>query len=298
MTRDRTTEQRISDWLVGEGEYELPDRVLAETFHQAAVTRQVRTLPGWRMFQMDRKVISFAAGAAAIAVLVIAGAAYFGQPDASGVGGAPIPSPTPTPVASAAPSAPPSLVAPGISGWTPYTSAAYDFTMSYPSDWSVAASASHKWQPGEPDTEDSTPWADIFVNDEAIDGDGVIMVMFQVPAPTGADLESWEGLDAVHQELCDEPTMASSVACPADYTPTPMCVGEQDCAPAVIHMSGDDPMPVAFIGDPEKGIVTVIYIARVDSFPAARRYGGTVQLLKSVLTQLDVRDPQPGETPH
>ena len=45
MTRDRTTEQRISDWLVGEGEYELPNRVLAETFHQAAVTRQVRALP-------------------------------------------------------------------------------------------------------------------------------------------------------------------------------------------------------------------------------------------------------------
>ena len=150
MTRDRTTERRISDWLVGEGEYELPDRVLAETFHQAAVTRQVRALPGWRIFQMDRKFISFAAGAAAIAVLVIAGAAYFGQPDASGVGGAPTPSPTPTPVASAAPSAPPSLVAPGISGWTPYTSAAYGFTMSYPSDWSVADPASHKWQPGQP----------------------------------------------------------------------------------------------------------------------------------------------------
>ena len=75
MTRDRTTEQRISAWLVGEGEHELPDRVLAETFHQAAVTRQVRALPAWRIFQMDRKVISFAAGAAAIAALVIAGTA-------------------------------------------------------------------------------------------------------------------------------------------------------------------------------------------------------------------------------
>ena len=295
MTRDRTTEQQISDWLVGEGEYELPDRVLAETFHQAAVTRQVRALPGWRSFQMDRKVISFAAGAAAIAVLVIAGAAYFGQPDASGVGGAPTPSPTPTPVASAAPSAPPSLVAPGISGWTPYTSAVYGFTMSYPSDWSVASPASHKWQPGEPANEDSTPWADIFLNDRDIDGDDIVMVVSQVPAPTGADLESWEGLHAVHLELCDEPTMA---ACPADYTPTPMCVGEQDCAPAIIALIGDDPMPVALIGDPEKGIVTVIQMGRVDSFPAAGRYGGTVQLLKSIMTQLNVRDPQPGETPH
>ena len=294
MNRDRTTEQRISDWLVAEGEYELPNRVLAETFHQAAVTRQVRALPGWRIFQMDRKVISFAAGAAAIAVVVIAGAAYFGQPDASGVGGAPTPSATPTPVASAAPSAPPSVVAPGISGWTPYTSAVYDITLSYPSDWSVAAPASHKWQPGEPTNEDS-PWADIFENDRAIDGDVIVMEVFQVPVPTGADLETWEGLHAVHRELCDESTIGG---CPTDDTPVPMCVGEQDCAPAIIALIEDDPFPWAFIGDPEKGIVTVIQIGRTDSFPAAERYGGTVQLLKSVLSQLDVREPQPGETPH
>jgi hypothetical protein len=72
MTRDRTTEQRISDWLVHEAEHELPDRVLTETFHRAALTRQVRALPGWRTFSMDRKIISFVAGAAAIAVVVIA----------------------------------------------------------------------------------------------------------------------------------------------------------------------------------------------------------------------------------
>ena len=293
MTRDRTTEQRISAWLVGEGEHELPDRVLAETFHQAAVTRQVRALPGWRIFQMDRKVISFAAGAAAIAVLVIAGASYFGQPDASGVGGAPTPSPAPTPVASAAPSAPPSLVAPGISGWTPYTSPVYGFTMSYPSDWSVAGQAGHKWQPGEPGTVEDASFADSFAG--AMDADGILIIAFQVPAPAGADLESWEGLHAVHRELCDEPTIPG---CPADYTPVPMCVGGQDCAPAIIALNSEDPFPVALIGDPEKGIITVIWIARVDSFPGAERYGGTVQLLKSVLTQLDVRDPQPGETPH
>ena len=231
MTQDRTTEQRISDWLVAEGEYELPNRVLEETFGQAAVTRQVRALPGWRIFQMDRKVISFAAGAAAIAVLVIAGASYFGQPDASGVGRAPTPSPSPTPVASVAPSAPPSFVAPGITGWTPYTSAVYGFTMSYPSDWEVAGPATHKWQPGEPDIEDAT-FADAFAG--AMDADGILIIAFQVPAPTGADLESWEGLHAAHQELCDEPTIPG---CPADYTPVPMCVGQQDCAPAIIALN-------------------------------------------------------------
>jgi hypothetical protein len=167
--------------------------------------------------------------------------------------------------------------------------------MSYPSDWSVAAQANRKWQPGESATEDSTPWADVFENDSAIDGDSIVMVVFQVPAPTGADLESWEGLHAVHRELCDEPSVGG---CPTNDTPVPMCVGEQDCAPAILALIEDDPFPWAFIGDPEKGIVTEIQIGRTDSFPGAARYDGTVQLLKSILTQLDVRDPQPGETPH
>ena len=286
MTRDRTTEQRISDWLVHEGEHELPDRVLTETFDRAAVTRQVRALPGWRIFQMDRKVISFAAGAAAIAVVVIAGAGYFGQPDASGVGGAPTPSPTPSPEPS---------FAPGITGWKTYTSDVYGYTISYPSDWHESGKALYKWQPGVPANEESTPWADFFVNDEdSIGSEQIAMMVYQVPAPAGADLKSWEGLYAAHQELCDEPTIAH---CPADYTQTRMCLGEQDCAPAIIALNGDQ-TPAALIGDPEKGLITLFVMGRADNYPAAAKYGGTTTLLKSILTQMDVRDPQPGETPH
>ena len=238
---------------------------------------------------MDRKVISFAAGAAAIAVLVIAGAAYFGQPDASNVGGAPTPTPTPTAEASAVPSAPPSFVAPGITGWTPYTSAVYGYTMSYPDDWYVGHVASRKWQLGEPVTDDSA-WTDLFARND----DDIAMFMYQVPAPAGADLVSWEGLHAAHQELCSEPSIAH---CPPDYTQTRMCVGEQGCAPAIIGLTGDQ-TPAALIADPEKGTITFIVMGRADSYPGAARYGGTTALLKSILSQLDVRDPQPGETPH
>jgi hypothetical protein len=285
MTRERTTEQRLTDWLISDAPSQLPDRVLEDTFQQTSATRQVRPLPGWRTFRMDRNVISFAAGAAAIAFVVIAGAAYFGQPDASGVGAAPTPTPTPTPVT------------PGITGWTPYTSPIYGYTISYPSDWSVSAQANHKWQPGETEDEDWPTWADIFVNNEEVDGDSIAMSVNQVPAPPNADLESWDGLYAAHQQLCDEPTMK---ACPADYTPTPLCVGEQVCAPALlalIRIDGD-PFPAALIGDPEKGSIMVIQMGRVDSFPAAARYGGSTALLNSILSQMDVRDPLPGETPH
>jgi hypothetical protein len=66
----------------------------------------------------------------------------------------------------------------------------------------------------------------------------------------------------------------------------------------MLALVGDDPFPAALIGDPDKGVVTVIQMGRQDSDAAAARYGGSVALLKSILTQMDVRDPQPGETPH
>jgi len=285
---DRLFDRAVRDWL-DDGSDRTPPAAIDAVLLAVTTTPQERDLRILRRTTQMPTYVRLAAGIAIVAVVGVGALMYIGN--SPGVGGAPTPSPTPTPVASAAPSAPPSL-APGISGWKPYTSAAYGYTMSYPQGWYVASRASHKWEPGEPGTEEAAPFWDIFAND---DGDGTVMLVAQVPAPAGADLESWDGLHAVHRELCDEPTIPG---CPADYTPTSLCSGQQDCAPAILELNGDDPMPVALIGDPENGIVTVIWIGRVDSFPTAAKYGGTVQLLKSVLTQMDVRDPQPGETPH
>jgi len=285
---DRLFDRAVRDWL-DDGSDRTPPAAINAVLLAVTTTPQERDLRIPRRTTQMPTYVRLAAGIAIVAVVGVGALMYIGN--SPGVGGAPTPSPTPTPVASAAPSAPPSL-APGISGWKPYTSAAYGYTMSYPQGWYVASRASHKWEPGEPGTEEAAPFWDIFAND---DGDGTVMLVAQVPAPAGADLESWDGLHAVHRELCDEPTIPG---CPADYTPTSLCSGQQDCAPAILALNGDDPMPVALIGDPENGVVTVIWIGRVDSFPTAAKYGGTVQLLKSVLTQMDVRDPQPGETPH
>jgi hypothetical protein len=285
---DRLFDRAVRDWL-DDGSDRTPPAAINAVLLAVTTTPQERDLRIPRRTTQMPTYVRLAAGIAIVAVVGVGALMYIGN--SPGVGGAPTPSPTPTPVASAAPSAPPSL-APGISGWKPYTSAAYGYTMSYPQGWYVAGRASHKWEPGEPGTEEAAPFWDIFAND---DGDGTVMLVAQVPAPAGADLESWDGLHAVHRELCDEPTIPG---CPADYTPTSLCSGQQDCAPAILALNGDDPMPVALIGDPENGVVTVIWIGRVDSFPTAAKYGGTVQLLKSVLTQMDVRDPQPGETPH
>jgi len=284
---DRLFDRAVRDWL-DDGSDRTPPAAINAVLLAVTTTPQERDLRIPRRTTQMPTYVRLAAGIAIVAVVGVGALMYIGN--SPGVGGAPTPSPTPTPVASAAPSAPPSL-APGISGWKPYTSAAYGYTMSYPQGWYVAGRASHKWEPGEPGTEEAAPFWDIFAND---DGDGTVMLVAQVPAPAGADLESWDGLHAVHRELCDEPTIAH---CPPDYTQTRMCLGEQDCAPAIIALNGDQ-TPAALIGDPEKGLITLFVMGRADNFPAAARYGGTTTLLKSILTQLDVRDPQPGETPH
>ena len=118
--------------------------------------------------------------------------------------------------------------------------------------------------------------------------------VMQVAAPAGADLGSWDGLEAALGELCDEPTVNG---CPGDDPPTQLCLGGQDCRAAIIVLSGPELTPTAAFGDPEAGIITIFAIGRPDDFPAAARYGGTVALLKAILAQVDVREPQPGETP-
>src|SRR5262249_7292541 len=79
--------------------------------------------------------------------------------------------------------------------------------------------------------------------------------------------------------------------------PTRLCRGP-NCAPALILSMGTDEItPWGVFGDPQTGLITMFEMGRPDTFPAAKRYGGTVNLLKSILSQVDVRAPQPGEIP-
>ena len=244
---------------------------------------------------------------AAVVLVAVVGAGallYLTSSRPGGVGSQSTPAPTtaPTPAPTAAPTAAstpqPSFDPTDPSAWTTYTSAVYGFTMAYPSDWSVAAPAQHKWQVGEPAVPDAWPWADVFVNPEEVDGDSIGLWVWQVPAPAGADLDTWEGLQAVLLEICEVPTFGP---CEMDTqeTSAPMCVGRQECQPALVVLMGtEELLPFGFFGDPETGTITVFNIGRPDDFPAAARYGGTVALLKAILAQVDVRVPQPGETPH
>jgi Tol biopolymer transport system component len=107
MTRDRSVDQRISDWLHEEAPDQLPDRVLQATFERTSASRQRRTLLGWRHLPMNRIGPGLiAVGAAAIVVLTV-GVALLPRSNPSVGGGSSAP-PSGTPASSPSPSSNPS----------------------------------------------------------------------------------------------------------------------------------------------------------------------------------------------
>jgi hypothetical protein len=73
-----------------------------------------------------------------------------------------------------------------------------------------------------------------------------------------------------------------------------MCAGRTACLPAILVPLPED-IVAAFPA--ENGMVNVVQLLRHDSFPATARYGGGVELLKSILTTMDVWTPGPGQVP-
>lgn len=236
------------------------------------------------------------AALALVAVVAVGGIVYLISNNSGNVGSqnTPVPTAAPTAAPTPEPTAEPTFVAPGITGWKTYTSAVYGYTISYPEDWSVVDRATQKWQPGEPE---DAPSSDVFFNNvpEAENDDSMVFVALQFPAPAGADLGSWDGLLAALTEMCAKPAeFYAETPCPSEGV-TPMCLGSSGCQPVAFVHNND--LPRALFGDPETGIFTYILMGREDDFAAAARYGGTVTLLKSLLGELDIREPQPGETP-
>jgi hypothetical protein len=279
MNTQTGLDRRAAAWLA-DGPTELSDRVLDAALHEVHLTQQRRAMRvPWRFPLMP--ALTRATGIAAVALVAVVGAGgliYLNAP--GGPGG------STTPPATKAPSPTPSFVAPGIISFTPYTSAAYGITFGYPDGWTVTGEATRKWQPGDPR---ETGWFDEFA------GDDIVFLVYQQPAGPGADITSREGLAAWFEaNLCDEGGDPCGTV--ADVA-VPMCAGTTACLPAILV-----PKPVggvlALFADAEKGTVTIVLLGRSDSHPTAARYGGGIQLLKSILMTFGVREPQPNETPH
>jgi hypothetical protein len=223
---------------------------------------------------------NFARAAAGIAIVAVVGVGILvlnSRPPSPAATGAPSPSPAP------------SDAAPGIEAFTPYTSAQYGTTFGYPDDWTLHAAATRGWQASDSFGADDVSFADVFVSPE----EDIALFVWEMPAGEGADVESVEGLTAWARTFCKD---VDAPAC-AGFTQraVPMCLnaGGDPCRGALLVPTAGQQWAffvnwgtATLTSNPDR--VTVVAIARDDSFPSAARYGGSVELLKSILTTMGV----------
>ena len=294
----RVDTERILDAFLAPEADRLPDRVIDATLDQLARTRQRRAMRvPWRFLTMPASSRATAIAAVVLVAVVGAGALiYLNSTATGGVGGQPA---TSTPSPTVAPSPATSAVAPGIAAWREYTSRVYGFQFGYPKDWTAYA-ATRGWKASDATAAD-WPYADAFSNPEQTDGDSIGLWVFQVPAGDGANLASVTGLKAWAQSYCKMTATqrpGGAIACNGfTARAKPMCreVGGDVCLAALVVPDSDG--VTAFFGDGKPDTVRVVSIGRPDDFPAAARYGGSIQLLTSILSTMGVHTPVNGQAP-
>ena len=295
----RTTAERILDAYLAPQAERLPDRVIEAALADIARTPQRRALRvPWRIPTMP--ALSRATGIAAVALVAVVGTGgmiYLNSNSPSGPGAATssVPTQAPTTAPTGAPNPGSSDVALGITGWKTYTSELRGFTLGYPADWSVNAPATRTWQAGDEFFGDSWPYADTFVSPG--EGDASIgLFVWEMPAGEGVDLDSVPGLKAWAETFCSDVGASSC----EEFTEraVPMCLnaGGDSCRGAILVPTAGaqyaffmDWPSAMFTNVPD--LVRVVVVARDDSFPSAARYGGSVELLKAILTTMDVWTP-------
>ena len=286
MTTDRTRptdfDRLASTWLA-EGPTELADRVLDAALSEVHSTHQRRAMRvPWRFPNMSNisSTARLVVVGAALLAGVIGGTYLFasGRPRAEQA--------HPSPSIAALPS--------GVSGWTRYTSTQYGLMFSYPSDWSVRAPATRKWLAGDAFPADDMPYADTFVS--AGPGDDQIgLIVWEVPAGAGGTPDSVDGLKTWAEGFCND-VRASCTEFP--QRAMRICANDTGSCRAAILVPTST-LQWAFVPnwetqelfDSSFAAVRIIVVAREDDFPAAARYGGSVELLKSVLSTMDVFGP-------
>ena len=277
----------------------LPDRVIDAALADIARTPQRRAVRvPWRFARMP--ALTRATGIAAVAIVAVVGAGgaiYLTSNGGPRAGSESTPPPTVAPTTSptVAPSPAASEVAPWMIAWTTYTSEIHGFTLGYPGDWSVRAPATRTWRAGDDFPADGLPYADTFVSPG--EGDASIgLFAWEMPAGEGVDVESVQGLKAWAETFCNDLGVASCEEFTDQAVPMCLNVGDNSCRGAIVVPTAGaqyaffmDWTSALFTNIPD--LVRVVVVAREDSFPSASRYGGSVALLKRVLTTMGVWTP-------
>jgi hypothetical protein len=272
----RTDTERILDAFLAPEADQLPDRVLDAAFDQIARSpqRHALRLP-WRFRPMSN-VLRLAA--AAVIGVVALGVLYLNLPNRHDVGGQ-----TPTPSTSE--------VAPGVETWKSYSSLVYDRELYYPADWTTRSPATREWQAGDVFPVDGLPYADTFVSPG--EGDAQIaLISWTMPAGEGADIGSFEGMKAWAETFCTDVLRLACDGFARDAVAMRYTNGPASGAPILVPAAEHQ---YAFLGDCNSCLldgamdsVTVVVVAREDEFAPAARYGGSLELLKSVLKIMNV----------
>lgn len=295
---DRQFERAVLDWL-GDGSDRTPPLAID------AVLLAVRTTPQERAPRIPRRFNSMPTSlrlAAAFALVAVVG---FGALVYVGTGPGPSPSnptTTPTVMETPIPTPVPTEVARGIVAWATYTSAVHGTTFGYPSDWPVRVPATRTWQPNDAFPADELRYADTFASSADADAQiGLIVWQMHIDVFTGtADLLALAGKFCA--QVAGEVTGFVAASCetfteraePLDFTND----NQNGCA--ILVPTADQ--QYAFLSGSGCVIteatswITVVVVAREEDFPSAARYGGSVELLKSVIATMKVSRPgqQPG----
>jgi hypothetical protein len=280
--RHRTFERAVLDWL-GDGSDRTPPPAIDAVLLAVKTIPQERGGQGLRRFTTWPTHLRVAAALVMVAILGIGGLIAVSAP-------VPVLSqPTPTPVPTA-PTPAPTEVAPGITSWTTYTSTIHGTTFGYPADWSVRSPATRAWQAGDAFPAQELPYADSFSSPGEADAQiGLVVFQLHIDIFTGT-----ANLPALARKFCAE-VLASSCETFTDHA-VPLDFKNADQQGCAILVPTQD-QQFAFLSGSgcvlteATSWITVVVITRPDVVPAAERYGGSVQLLRSVVSTMNVSRP-------
>jgi hypothetical protein len=267
-------------WLE-DGPTILSDFALDTALEEVHLTRQRRALRvPWRFLHMP--ALTRATGIAAVALVAVVGAGgliYLNSKAPNGAGGQPTARPTP------------SQVAQGIATWKVYESQVYGFPLGYPADWS-ASPATRAWRAGDAFPVDGLPYADVFVSPREGD-EQIAAIVWTVPPAKGEEIETADDLMVWAERFCDEVVGLSCETFTQRAVEMNLNNGSGFASALLVPTTDHQ---YAFVTDCDSCLlvgatnpgVTVVVVARPDDFPPAAPYGGSVELLKSLLTTMDV----------
>ena len=203
MTTPRDPDRQIHAFLL-EGDDLLNDQVYDVVRAEIEHKRQRTFIGPWRTPIMN-KLVTYGLGAAAVAVVLIVGAQFFGSPAGGGVGSPPTPTPTVEPTPRPTPEPTPEATAPPLT--QTFTSTQHGYSVAYPAGWTAEA-ATEPWTENTFPLSFTVPQVD-FLYDPTLTSDLFLAIASQ---PIGESTpQDWLAEKMATEEGCGDATEPTTV---------------------------------------------------------------------------------------